>query len=70
MKFKKCEFCVHKIIWLGYELSKTGVKPTHSKIEDILQPKPPKSLTKLRSFIGSINHLGRFIQDAFYLAAF
>ena len=71
LKFKKCEFSVHEIKWLGYELSKTGVKPTHSKIEDILQLKPPKSLTKLRSFIGSINHLGRFIKDAqVYIAAF
>ena len=51
LKLSKCEFTVKEIVWFGYELSRTGVKPKHSKIQDILALKPPNSLKKLRQFI-------------------
>ena len=69
LKLSKCEFSVNEIEWLGYKISKEGVVPIHSKIEDIVNLKTPKTLTQLRSFIGSTNQLARFIPDSQKLTA-
>ena len=69
LKAKKCEFSVHEIDWLGYTISKSGVKPMHSKTEDILNLKPPNTLKKLRSFIGSINSVSKFLPKSQELVA-
>ena len=47
--------------WLGFKLNREGVKPVRSKVEDIFNLKPPKTLEKIRSFVGSINHLQHFL---------
>ena len=69
LKLKKCDFSVKEIEWLGYEINATGVKPKRSKVEDIMNLKPPKTLSQLRSFVGSINHLGSFLEGAEKLTA-
>ena len=61
LKLSKCEFSVVETEWLGFKLNREGVTPVRSKVEDILNLKPPKTLGKLRSFVGSINHLQRFL---------
>ena len=60
----KCEFSVHEIEWLGFTIDREGARPVRSKIEDVLNIKPPKTLTQLRAFQGSVNHLNAFIKDA------
>ena len=71
LKATKCQFSVKEIEWLGYKISKEGIEPIHSKIQDIANLLAPTSLTQLRSFVGSINHLCRFIKDSqMYIAVF
>ena len=41
LKLKKCDFSVKEIEWLGYEINAIGVKPKRSKVEDIMNLKPP-----------------------------
>ena len=60
----KCEFSVHEIEWLGFTIDREGARPVRSKIEDVLNINPPKTLTQLRAFQGSVNHLNAFIKDA------
>ena len=43
LKLAKCQFSVHEIEWLGFILDSEGVRPKHSKVEDILNIKPPKT---------------------------
>ena len=69
LKLSKCEFSVKEIEWLGFDIDREGVRPKRSKIQDIMNLKPPKTLRKLRSFIGSVNHLGNFIGGAQKLVA-
>ena len=38
-------------------------KPETSKIEAAIVLQPPKSLNKLRSFMGILNHVSRFIPN-------
>ena len=64
LKISKCEFFQPAVNWLGHNLSIHGIIPKITKTEAIANLKPPKSLKQLRSFMGSINHLSKFIPNA------
>ena len=49
---------------MGHKLSLEGISPKITKTEAILKLGPPISLKQLRSFLGSINHLAKFIPIA------
>ena len=57
----KCHFTKHQINWLGFTVSQNGVKPIESKTAAIAEIKAPKTLKQLRSFLGSVHHLSKFI---------
>ena len=63
LKLNKCEFSVNKLVWLGYEIDENGYAPKFSKIKAIKSLLPPKNLKRLKSFMGTLNHLQRFIPD-------
>ena len=64
LKLSKCEFFKTEVNWLGHKLSESGVTPKITKTEAILKLEHPRSLEQLRSFLGSINHLSKFIPNA------
>ena len=64
LKISKCEFFKQQVNWLGHHLSESGVSPKFTKTEAITILNPPKSLKQLRSFLGSVNHLAKFIPNA------
>ena len=64
LKLSKCEFFQTKVNWLGHKLLESGVTPKITKTEAILKLEHPKSLKQLTSFLGSINHLSKFIPNA------
>lgn len=59
----KCAIGVDKIKFLGHELSKDGIRPTHDKIQAVKQFRPPQNADEVRSFLGLVNYVGRFIPD-------
>ena len=63
LKFSKCEFSVNQLTWLGYVINENGYSPKFSKIDAIQSLKPPRTLKQFRSFMGTLNHLQRFIPD-------
>ena len=64
LKITKCEFFQPSVNWLGHNLSAEGIIPKITKTQAIANLQPPKSLKQLRSFMGSINHLSKFIPNA------
>ena len=52
---------MNEVNWLGYKLSGNGVTPKTTKAEAILKLDHPKFLKQLTLFLGSINHLSKFI---------
>ena len=63
LKLSKCEFSVNQLTWLGYDINENGYSPKFSKIEAIQSLKPPGTLKQLRSFMGTLNRLQKFIPD-------
>ena len=58
---QKCEFFMETIDFLGFEISKDGLKPTESKISDIKSFPVPSNSKSLRRFLGVINFYRRLI---------
>ena len=57
LKLTKCSFAQKECESLGHEITSTGVTPLIRKTEPIEVLKPPRTLTQLKSFIGSMHSL-------------
>ena len=44
-----------EVKYLGYKISREGIKPQAKKVEKMLAIAPPENQTELRGFIGMIN---------------
>ena len=60
---RKTELFKQEITWLGYHINQSGVKPIKDKAETIRKLKAPKNAKELKSFLGSIQHLSKFINN-------
>ena len=61
--FAKCHFAKDKIEWLGNNFTQTGITPLSNKTDAIGKLSAPSILKKIRSFMGSVHHLGKFIPN-------
>lgn len=52
----KCKIAVKEIEYLGYIVSKEGIRPDKKKIEAVKAIKAPTTRKQLRSFIGFVNY--------------
>jgi hypothetical protein len=50
----KSTFCALEIEYLGYVLTREGIKPQSNKVQAILTIKPPSGVKQLRHFLGII----------------
>uniref|UniRef100_A0A1L8DIS4 RNA-directed DNA polymerase n=3 Tax=Nyssomyia neivai TaxID=330878 RepID=A0A1L8DIS4_9DIPT len=60
---EKCCFKVKQVTFLGHTISEDGIKPTEGKIEAIQSFRAPQTKEELRSFLGLVNYLSRFLKD-------
>ncbi len=49
-------FCTHEIKYLGYMLTRGGIKPQIKKVQAILVIKPPNNVKELRHFLGMVQY--------------
>ena len=47
--------------WLGHEIDKEGIKPNKEKVKAILDLKHPENPKQLKSFLGAIQYLAKFL---------
>ena len=62
-KFSKCEFWLTSVKFLGHTISKDGISVDPSKVQEVMDWKPPKSVHQIRSFLGLAGYYRRFIPD-------
>jgi hypothetical protein len=63
VQLDKCEFFKTEVEFLGFIVSRDGIKTNRKKIEAIADMPLPKTLRDLRSFLGLSGYYGRFIYD-------
>ncbi len=52
----KLFFCTHEIEYLGYILTREGIKPQTKKVQAILAPNPPSNVKELRHLLGMVQY--------------
>ena len=68
-KFKKCEFWLEKVRFLGHIITKEGIFVDPAKIEVIEDWPRPTNLSKVRSFLGLAGYHRRFVEGFSRIAA-
>ncbi|KAA3470070.1 DNA/RNA polymerases superfamily protein [Gossypium australe] len=65
----KCEFWLREVTFLGHVVSAEGIRVDPQKVDAVLDWKPPKSVSKIRSFLGLAGYSKRFVEGFSLIAA-
>ena len=63
INLSKCHFAKTEFEWLGHKFTQSRIAPLESKTAAILSLSASKNLKQLRSFLGSVHFLGKFIPN-------
>ena len=58
---RKSEFFLKRTKWLGHEIDENGIKPNEEKVEAIQKLKSLNNTKELKSFLGAIQYLAKFL---------
>ena len=61
-KLSKCDFWIKEVSFLGHIVSVEGIIVDPVKIEVVMNWRPPRNVTEVRSFLGLACYYGRFVQ--------
>ncbi|KAL4310650.1 hypothetical protein GQ457_01G020540 [Hibiscus cannabinus] len=67
-KFSKCEFCLSEVAFLGHIISANGIMVDPKKVHTILDWRPPRNVSELRSFLSLAVYYRRFVKGFFAIA--
>jgi hypothetical protein len=62
-KFSKCEFWLDTVKFLGHTISSNSISVDPSKVQEVLDWKPPTSVHQIHSFLGLASYYRCFIPD-------
>jgi hypothetical protein len=62
-KFSKCEFWLDSVKFLGHTISSEGISVDPTKVQEVMDWKPPTSVHQICSFLGLAGYYRRFISD-------
>ncbi|XP_020272350.1 uncharacterized protein LOC109847530 [Asparagus officinalis] len=62
-KFRKCEFWISEVRFLGHIVSREGIVVDLAQVLAVLDCEPSKSVIEIRSFLGLAGYYRKFIQD-------
>ena len=61
-KLSKFEFWLREVSFLGHIVSEEGIRVDPKKIEVIIEWKPPRNFTEVRSFLGLAGYYRKFVK--------
>jgi hypothetical protein len=61
--FSKCEFWIKEVPFLGHMVSSEGIMVDPNKVKEVLEWKPPTTVSEVRSFLGLDGYYHQFIPN-------
>ena len=61
LQLDKCVFFATEVSYLGYIISKDGLRASNERVQAILQYATPTDLKQLESFVGKLNYYRKFL---------
>ncbi|KAL4295736.1 hypothetical protein GQ457_12G011360 [Hibiscus cannabinus] len=61
-KFSKCEFWLSEVAFLGHIISAKGIMVDPKKVQTILDWRPPRNVSEVRSFLSLAGYYQRFVK--------
>ena len=68
-KLSKCQFWLDRVAFLGHVISAEGVSVDPQKIEAVVNWKPPKNVSEVRSFLSLAGYYRKFVEGFSKIAA-
>ena len=68
-KLSKCDFLLKEVSFLGHIVSAEGIRVDPTKIEAIVNWKPPRNVTEVRRFLGLACYYRRFVRGFSIIAS-
>ena len=68
-KLCKCDFGLKEVFFLGHIVSAEGIRVDLTKIETIVNWKPPRNVTDVRIFLGLAGYYRRFVRGFSIIAS-
>ena len=60
---KKTELFKREIEWVGHKIDQEGIRPIQDKLESIKKLETPKTEKELKSFLGAIQYLSKYLEN-------
>ena len=61
LKLEKCQFAKNECEWLGHRITNSGITPMVRKTDPIDKLAAPRTLSQLKSFMGSTRSLHKYL---------